>query len=86
MGTDEFTRFGTINAKFFIKKTNETDENTYHLVDTIGEIYNLPAEPHEFILEDILGNTYLSTNGSELIINSKKLKPLADINDLSGIS
>ena len=62
-GSDQFTRFGTINAKFFIKKTNETDENTYHLVDTIGEIYNLPAEPNEFILEDIHGNTYLSTNG-----------------------
>lgn len=78
---DQFTRFGTVNAKFFIKKTNETGENTYHLLDSIGEVYNLPAYPTEFILQDINGVEYTSANGDELIINSKKLKPLADFFD-----
>lgn len=81
MDGDIDIRFATINARFYIKKTNETDENTYHLVDTLGEVYNLPAFPAEFVLIDIAGTEYLSLNGDELIINSKKLKPLRDSYD-----
>ena len=55
-----------------------TPNSTYQILDRIGEIYNIPAFPDEFILVDINGVNYLSNNGTELIENSKYLLPFTD--------
>lgn len=73
------------NSKLFIRATNEDlfPTNTYQIIDVIGEIYNLPAFPNEFILVDSNNTEYISSNGLELIENSLNLKPFAII-DLTG--
>lgn len=48
---------------------------TYQVIDKVGEIYNLPAEPEEFILVNLAGTEYLSSDGSELVENSNFLRP-----------
>ena len=74
IGSDVVVRYLTTFGFPFIRSTNEL-EATYQVVDTVGEIYNLPAVPSDFTLENINGNIYLSTTGDELIENSLNLKP-----------
>lgn len=58
----------------FIRSTNEAGE-TYQVVDTNGEIYNLPAVPSEFLLINLNLQSYTPGTGTELIEDSYHLKP-----------
>ena len=79
LGGNGVERFVSSLGFPFIRSTNEAGE-TYQVVDTVGEIYNLPALPTEFILESITNQIYLSSNGDELIENSLHLKPFRSEN------
>lgn len=74
IGANTVIRYVTSLGFPFIRSTNEL-EATYQVVDTVGEIYNLPAVPSDFTLESITGNIYLSATGEELIENSLHLRP-----------
>ena len=77
-------KYLTTYALPFIRSTNEAGL-TFQVVDTVGEIYNLPAEPDEFILYDITGTMYLSSDGTELIENSLNLKPFRRENSIDKV-
>lgn len=68
-------------AKPFIRSTNETDEETYQIIDKVGEVYNIPALATEFVLIDIKDSVYIPANGTELIENSLKLRPFRPDNE-----
>lgn len=74
IGSNIVNRYLTSYAFPFIRSTNESEE-TYQVVDAVGEIYNLPALPSEFILININTQTYIPSDGSELIEFSNFLKP-----------
>lgn len=74
IGSDIIIRYLTTYAYPFIRSTNEAGQ-TYQVVDTVGEIYNLPAVPTEFLLISLGGQSYTPGNGDELVEDSLKLKP-----------
>ena len=61
-------------SKPFIRTTNESDEETYQVLDRLGEIYNIPALATDFILIDINGAVFIPANGEELIEYSLKIR------------
>jgi hypothetical protein len=73
--SDIVESFISFNARPFFRSTIETDAETYQVLDTIGEIYNIPALATDFILIDLKGTVFIPGNATELIEYSVKLKP-----------
>lgn len=61
-------------SKPFIRTTNETDEETYQIIDKVGEIYNIPAIATDFVIIDVNGAVFIPADGLELIEYSYKIK------------
>lgn len=61
-------------SKPFLRTTNETDEETYQVLDIVGEIYNTPALATYFRIIDKNGAVFIPANGIELIEYSKKIR------------
>ena len=73
--TENVISFISFHAKPFLRSTNETEIDSFQILDLIGEIYNIPALATEFILIDLKGAVYIPGNATELIEYSVKLKP-----------
>ena len=73
--TENVISFISFHAKPFLRSTNETEIDSFQILDLIGEIYNIPALATEFILIDLKGTVYIPGNATELIEYSVKLKP-----------
>ena len=73
--SDIVESFISFNARPFFRSTNETDAETYQVLDVVGEIYNIPALATDFILIDLKGTIFIPGNATELIEYSVKLKP-----------
>lgn len=73
--SDIVESFISFNARPFFRSTNETDAETYQILDIVGEIYNIPALATDFILIDLKGTVFIPGNATELIEYSVKLKP-----------
>lgn len=69
------------NSQPFFRTTNETDEESYQVLDTLGEIYHLPALATEFVLIDLEGNYWIPDNGTELIEYSYKIRAFRPDNE-----
>lgn len=74
IGSNVVIRYVSSYGFPFIRSTNEEGE-TYQVVDSVGEIYNLPAVPTDFLLININGQSYTPSTGDELIEDSFHLKP-----------
>lgn len=74
IGSDVVVRYVSSYGFPFIRSTNEAGE-TYQVVDAVGEIYNLPAVPTDFLLININLQSYTPGTGDELIEDSYHLKP-----------
>ncbi|MCZ2084796.1 MAG: hypothetical protein LC112_11040 [Flavobacteriales bacterium] len=74
IGSNVVVRYVSSYGFPFIRSTNE-EGKTYQVVDSVGEIYNLPAVPSEFLLVNINGQSYTPSTGDELIEDSFHLKP-----------
>lgn len=61
-------------SKPFLRTTNETDEETYQVLDIVGEIYNTPALATDFRITAKNGAVFIPANGIELIEYSKKIR------------
>lgn len=61
-------------SKPFIRTTNETDEETYQIIDKVGEIYNIPAIATDFVIIDVNGSVFIPADGIELIAYSYKIR------------
>ncbi len=75
-------------SKPFLRTTNETDEETYQVLDIVGEIYNTPALATDFRIIDKNGNVFIPADGVELIEYSKKIRafrPDADVNEVLAV-
>lgn len=72
-------------SKPFLRTTNESAEETYQVLDIVGEIYNTPALATDFRIIDKNDNVFIPANGVELIAYSLKIRafrPDADINEV----
>ena len=75
-------------SKPFIRTTNETDEETYQIIDKVGEIYNIPTIATDFVIIDANDNVFIPGDGVELIAYSKKIRafrPDADVNEVLAV-
>jgi len=61
-------------GKPFFRSTNEDDDDTYQILDKLGEIYTLPGLATDYKLIDINGNVYLPDDATELIEYSYKIR------------
>lgn len=73
------------NSRPFFRTTNETDEESYQVLDRLGEIYHLPALASEFVLNDLEGNYYLPVDGVELIEYSYKIRAFRPENEFDRV-
>lgn len=73
------------NSRPFFRTTNETDEESYQVLDRVGEIYHLPALATEFVLIDLNDTVYIPADGAELIEYSVKLRPFRPENDIDKV-
>lgn len=72
-------------SKPFLRSTNESAEETYQVLDTVGEIYNTPALATDFRIIDTNDNVFIPANGVELIEYSLKIRafrPDADLDEV----
>lgn len=72
--TDVVVKLISYQSKPFLRTTNETDEETYQVLDIVGEIYNTPALATDFRIIDANDNVFIPANGVELIEYSKKIR------------
>lgn len=61
-------------SKPFLRTTNESAEETYQVLDIVGEIYNTPALATDFRIIDKNGAVFIPANGIQLIEYSKKIR------------
>lgn len=61
-------------SKPFLRTTNESAEETYQVLDIVGEIYNTPALATDFRIIDANDNVFIPANGVELIEYSLKIR------------
>jgi len=73
------------NSRPFFRTTNETDEESYQVLETLGEIYHLPALATEFVLIDLEGNYWMPDNGIELIEYSYKIRAFRPENEFDRV-
>lgn len=73
------------NSRPFFRTTNEDDVESYQVLDTLGEIYHLPALANEFILIDLEGNYWQPDNGTELIEYSYKIRAFRPENEFDKV-
>jgi hypothetical protein len=73
------------NSRPFLRTTNEDDVESYQVLDTLGEIYHLPALANEFILIDLEGNYWQPDNGTELIEYSYKIRAFRPENEFDRV-
>ena len=72
--TDIVVKLISYQSKPFLRTTNETDEETYQVIDKVGEIYNIPAIATDFIIIDKNDAVFIPADGIELIEYSKKIR------------
>lgn len=72
-------------SKPFLRTTNESAEETYQVLDTVGEIYNTPALATEFRIVDANNNVFIPSNGVELIQYSLKIRAFRPEDDLDEV-
>lgn len=68
-------RLLSYQGKPFFRSTNESDEETYQIIDKVGEIYNIPALATDFVLIDINDAVFIPADGVELVEYSERLRP-----------
>lgn len=73
------------NSRPFFRTTNETDEESYQVIDTLGEIYHLPALATEFVLIDLEDNYWIPEDGVELIQYSYKIRAFRPENEFDRV-
>ena len=83
--TENVISFISFHAKPFLRSTNETEIDSFQILDLIGEIYNIPALATEFILIDLKGTVYIPGNATELIEYSVKLKPFRSFYEIDSV-
>lgn len=82
---DTSVKFISFQSQPFFRSTNESDEESYQVLDRLGEIYHLPALATEFILIDLNDTVYIPSDGAELIEYSVKLRPFRPENDIDKV-
>lgn len=71
---DVVVKLISYQSKPFLRTTNESAEETYQVLDIVGEIYNTPALATDFRIIDANDNVFIPANGVELIEYSKKIR------------